>query len=79
MLILLNTSETLSIHQVPRSTASTDASPTPAMDTRRLGSMLVALCLSGEGGFTEIKELLESLTEEQRREAMRYIDRVIDS
>ena len=48
------------------------------MDTRRVGSMLLALSMRVK--FAEIQELLESLTDEdQRREVVRYRDQVSES
>ena len=41
------------------------------MDTSRLGEELLVLSKSEESKFAEIKALLESLTEDQRREVLR--------
>ena len=49
------------------------------MDTFKLVKELLALCRSGESKFAEIKALLESLTEDERREVLRYRDNVSES
>ena len=47
------------------------------MDAESLGKKLSCLCESSEDKFAEVKELLESLTDEdQRREVVRYKRRV---
>ena len=42
------------------------------MDIDELGEKLLGLCDSNKNNYAEIKELLESLTEDQRREVVRY-------
>ena len=45
------------------------------MDIDELGEKLLGLCDSNKNNYAEIKELLESLSEEQRREVVRYDER----
>ena len=49
---------------------------TSAMDIRRRGEMLYNLRFSQENSIAEARGLLEGLSEEQRREVVRYQDKV---
>ena len=50
------------------------SSPACAMLAADLGERLLALCSSKENNHAEVKALLESLTEDQRREVLRSKD-----
>ena len=47
------------------------------MNTAELGKQLLALCANEKSLFAEIQELLESLSEEQRRKVVRYKNREV--
>ena len=49
------------------------------MNTAELGKQLLALCKSAKSKSAKIKGLLESLSEEQRREVVKYRDQVSES